>query len=174
MKLLFENWRRYLKEIERPGPGHTNSRYEQTAGPIAFDGFAKAADAGGYGNPGGFLEENKEGERAYTVVRDDGNALYFEDDIKKEFYVSKNISKDSTYIQKGDIIQTPSPFIKELVQALPHNVGFTYAGRLAQKPDGSTDSHDQPVFLYNGNRRYVDILKDIASKHGITINETPI
>jgi len=62
MKLLFENWRKYLQEIERPGPGHTNSRYEQATGPIAFDGFAKAVDAGGYGNPGGFLEENKEDE----------------------------------------------------------------------------------------------------------------
>ena len=58
MKLLFEHWRKYLKEIERTGPGHTKSRYEQTAGPIAFDGFAKTADAGGYGNPGDFLEED--------------------------------------------------------------------------------------------------------------------
>ena len=58
MKLLFENWRKFLQETERPGPGRAKSRYERTAEPIAFDGFAKAVDAGGYGNPGGFLEEN--------------------------------------------------------------------------------------------------------------------
>mgnify|MGYP005826506017 FL=1 len=59
MKLLFENWRKYLQEIERPGPGHTNSRYEQLAEPIAFDGFAKATyDA--TGESGGFLEEDVE------------------------------------------------------------------------------------------------------------------
>ena len=155
MKLLFENWRKYLKEIERPGPGHTNSRYEQIAEPIAFDSHAGAVyDA--TGESGEFLEENKEGERVYTVVRDDGNALYFEDDIMREL-------KDYN-----------SPFMQELNQVIYDKAGFTYARRLAQKPDGSTDSHDQPVFLYNGNRRYVDILKDIASKHGITINETTI
>ena len=58
MNLIFEKWRRYIQENERPGPGRTRSRYEQRAEPIAFDGFAGAVDAGGYGNPGGFLEEN--------------------------------------------------------------------------------------------------------------------
>ena len=29
MKLIFEGWRKYLKESERPGAGHTKSRYEQ-------------------------------------------------------------------------------------------------------------------------------------------------
>ena len=37
MKLLFENWRRFLKESERPGPGHTKSKYEQCPEKIAFD-----------------------------------------------------------------------------------------------------------------------------------------
>ena len=60
MKLLLENWRQYLEETERPGPGRTPSRYEKTGEPIAFDGFAKAKDAGGYGNPGGFLEEEEQ------------------------------------------------------------------------------------------------------------------
>ena len=29
MKLIFEGWRKYLKESERPVQGHTKSRYEQ-------------------------------------------------------------------------------------------------------------------------------------------------
>ena len=59
MKLLIENWRKYLEETERPGPGRTPSRYEKTGEPIAFDGFAKATyDA--TGESGGFLEEDIE------------------------------------------------------------------------------------------------------------------
>jgi hypothetical protein len=59
MKLIFEGWRKYLKESERPGPGHIKSRYEQCPENIAFDGFAKATyDA--TGKSGGFLAENEE------------------------------------------------------------------------------------------------------------------
>jgi hypothetical protein len=59
MKLLFENWRKYLKESERPEPGHTKSRYEKCPENIAFDGFAKATyDA--TGESGGFLAEAEE------------------------------------------------------------------------------------------------------------------
>ena len=59
MKLLFENWRKYLKESERPGPGHTKSNYERCPEKIAFDGFAKATyDA--TGKSGGFLAEAEE------------------------------------------------------------------------------------------------------------------
>jgi len=67
-------------------------------------------------------------ERVYTVVHDDGNALYFEDDIVREL-------KDYN-----------SPFMQELNQAMYDKAGFTYARRLAQKPDGSTEPSDQPVF----------------------------
>jgi mutator protein MutT len=44
MKLLFENWRRYLQEQQRPGSGHQQSEYEKKTNPppIRMDGFAKA------------------------------------------------------------------------------------------------------------------------------------
>ena len=88
--------------------------------------------------------------RIYKVLDDDGKALYFEDEFEKE-------------------IHHTSWFIKELNKAINFKAGFTYARRLLQRPDGGTDSSDQPVFLYHGNRKYIEIMKNIALKHGIMI-----
>ena len=93
----------------------------------------------------------KEGRgRIYNVLDDDGRALYFDDEFKKE-------------------IHHTSLFIKELNKATNFKAGFTYARRLLQRPDGGTGSSDQPVFLYHGNREYVEIMKSIALRHGIMI-----
>ena len=80
--------------------------------------------------------------RIYDVLDDDGRALYFEDEFQKE-------------------IHHTSLFIKELNKATNFKAGFTYA----RTPDGS----DQPVFLYHGNKEYVEIMKSIALRHGIMI-----
>ena len=109
MKLIMENWRKYLNENE---------------------------------------------QRSYAVIDDDGQALYFEDEFKKEMHHT-------------------SPFIKEIARTLK-NTGFTYVRRLLRRPDGGTDSSDQPVFLYHGNKQYIETMKEIALKYGIIINETPI
>jgi len=83
LKLLFENWRRYLNEAERPGPGRTRSRYEQTAGPIAFDGFAKATyDA--TGGEGGFMEEN---ESKQTFDSREKIIHYIQDNPNQKIYL---------------------------------------------------------------------------------------
>ena len=87
--------------------------------------------------------------RTYRILDDDGEALYFEDEFKKEMHHT-------------------SPFIKEIARTLK-NAGFTYARKLLQRPDGGTDSSDQPVFLYHGNRQYIETMRSIALKHGISL-----
>jgi hypothetical protein len=88
--------------------------------------------------------------RVYKVLDDDGEGLYFEDEFIKEIHYT-------------------SSFIKELNRAVNFRAGFTYARRLLRLPDGGTDFSDQPVFLYHGNREYVEIMKSIALRHGIMI-----
>ena len=135
MKLLFENWRKYITEVDTDNDGA-----------LSPDELRAMADE---------LEPEESDDKIYNVIRDDGEALYFEDAFKKE-------------------IHHTSPFIKDIARALYEKAGFTYARRLKQRPDGGTEPSDQPVFLYNGNRQYIKIMKEIAAKHGITINETSI
>ena len=94
--------------------------------------------------------EKEERDRTYKILKDDGQALYFEDDFEKE-------------------IHHTSPFIKEINNVLNFEAGFTYARRLLQRPDGGTVSSDQPVFLYKGNKQYIKIMKRTALKHGISL-----
>ena len=88
--------------------------------------------------------------RTYEVLEDNGEALYFEKRFKKELHA-----------YKGDLpgpipSSPPSPFIKDLATRLDGRAGMTY-------------SAEYPVFLYNKNRQYIEILKEVAIKHGISI-----
>ena len=94
--------------------------------------------------------EKEERDRTYKILKDDGQALYFEDDFEKEIHYT-------------------SPFIKEINNMLNFKAGFSYVRRLLQRPDGGTVSSDQPVFLYKGNKQYIKIMKRIALKHGISL-----
>jgi|10_taG_2_1085330.scaffolds.fasta_scaffold154543_1 hypothetical protein len=54
----------------------------------------------------------------------------------------------------------------------PHSdtgIRFEYVMALAQRSDGSEKGLHKPVFIYKGNRAYIDILKDAAADYGITI-----
>ena len=112
MKLLFENWRRYLQEIERPGPGRTKSRYERMAEPIAFDGFAKATyDA--TGESGGFLEENdsklilNNKKEVIDYIKDNPNEKIYLDNpkgSKKGFGGTKEVELPFDYGEWSNLI----------------------------------------------------------------------
>ena len=132
MKLLLENWRKFLQETERPGPGRTSSRYEQTAEPIAFDGFAKAVDAGGYGSPGGFLEENEETTvqrpQASKSETDEYNAPYEYEDTPEK-------SRETHFGKNPDNFQCIKDLRSQTIHANPmifyrcmEDVGYTKLG----------------------------------------------
>ena len=76
MKLLFENWRRYLAEQERPGPGRTQSRYERETNPppIRMDGFGKAIYYA-TGEEGRILQEEDTHVSAKVAIVDDNNKI---------------------------------------------------------------------------------------------------
>jgi ADP-ribose pyrophosphatase YjhB (NUDIX family) len=76
MKILFENWRRYLVEQERPGPGRTQSRYEKETSPppIRMDGFGKATYYA-TGEQGRILQEEDTKASSKVVIIDDDKVL---------------------------------------------------------------------------------------------------
>ena len=79
MKLLFENWRRYLHEQQRPGPGHQQSEYEKKTNPppIRMDGYAKAIYYA-TGERGDLVEGEGEDLHEVTkvvILNDDGKVL---------------------------------------------------------------------------------------------------
>ena len=76
MKLLLENWRRYLTEQERPGPGRTQSRYEKETSPppIRMDGFGKATYYA-TGEQGRILQEEDTKASSKVVIIDDDKVL---------------------------------------------------------------------------------------------------
>ena len=131
MRALFENWRKYVNEVDTDGDGIDDAKE------------LAVIDRGELDTP-------VASSRTYNIIKDDGKALFFEDEFTKE-------------------LDFRSPFIKEIAAAGRNKWGFSYVRRLKLRPDGGTDPSDQPVFVYHGNRQYIETMKGIASKHGIII-----
>tara|TARA_R110002110_G_scaffold131470_4_gene312343 strand:+ start:695 stop:1255 length:561 start_codon:yes stop_codon:yes gene_type:complete len=103
MKLLFENWRRYLAEQERPGPGRTQSRYEKETNPppIRMDGFGNAIYYA-TGERGRILQEEDIHKSAKVVITNEEGKVLVLKRSPESHYKPEHWDLPGGHLKKGE------------------------------------------------------------------------
>ena len=189
MKLIMENWRKFLKE-DSPSLRHRkklmdkpwwqNVRdldFELLDNPLVSTGMA---DIGGLSkgakiaNTASMLAKGSRlGKvRRYTVGAEP-TYIHFPNSFKSE--ITSNIT--ATRLQ--DIPRQNWPFIDRLNLRLDEagyfdKAGFTYLKKISVSPAGKQVPDYDLVFHHGGDSRTIKILKDTAAEYNIIINGLPL